>query len=423
MNIETKTQVTSATITSNTTTSSAQKPEESSNFADELKSLSDVKETEEQTSDEKISEVSSEEKKTENIEQSESGEDVKTSEKTENKDNIDDNKDETQNDENINKPESLPADEGDNQKLNNVFDGLQNVFEEMNNKLNRTDENEQDFLKPIKPNADKNKNEQVFLKPIKPITDKNKNEADDLINNDMNIQEPKEQQFSAQMNLNMNFNTDGQPFADFMNNQENQKLGMSEKDLKEEREILSTMSENIAIANRNMLQAQMQENETEEALPKAKTVVNSEGIKKVDRKTNVTLETVAKFDNVVMDKSDVEFFTNLVEKGTAEATQQNVKSVQVSKTLADLLAKSMNENKPVRIDFDNNISVIIKVSRDGKISADFLPSSQVAEAYLKENLPLLRQRFDDNNIEYDELNQRKQKQDDKENRKKGQQDE
>ena len=423
MNIETKTQVTSATITSNTTTSSAQKPEESSNFADELKSLSDVKETEEQTSDEKISEVSSEEKKTENIEQSESGEDVKTSEKTENKDNIDDNKDETQKDENINKPESLPADEGDNQKLNNVFDGLQNVFEEMNNKLNRTDENEQDFLKPIKPNADKNKNEQDSLKPIKPITDKNKNEADDLINNDMNIQEPKEQQFSAQMNLNMNFNTDGQPFADFMNNQDNQKLGMSEKDLKEEREILSTMSENIAIANRNMLQAQMQENETEEALPKAKTVVNSEGIKKVDRKTNVTLETVAKFDNVVMDKSDVEFFTNLVEKGTAEATQQNVKSVQVSKTLADLLAKSMNENKPVRIDFDNNISVIIKVSRDGKISADFLPSSQVAEAYLKENLPLLRQRFDDNNIEYDELNQRKQKQDDKENRKKGQQDE
>ena len=423
MNIETKTQVTSATITSNTTTSSAQKPEESSNFADELKSLSDVKETEEQTSDEKISEVSSEEKKTENIEQSESGEDVKTSEKTENKDNIDDNKDETQNDENINKPESLPADEGDNQKLNNVFDGLQNVFEEMNNKLNRTDENEQDFLKPIKPNADKNKNEQDSLKPTKPNADKNKNEADDLINNDMNIQEPKEQQFSAQMNLNMNFNTDGQPFADFMNNQENQKLGMSEKDLKEEREILSTMSENIAIANRNMLQAQMQENETEEALPKAKTVVNSEGIKKVDRKTNVTLATVAKFDNVVMDKSDVEFFTNLVEKGTAEATQQNVKSVQVSKTLADLLAKSMNENKPVRIDFDNNISVIIKVSRDGKISADFLPSSQVAEAYLKENLPLLRQRFDDNNIEYDELNQRKQKQDDKENRKKGQQDE
>ena len=83
-----------------------------------------------------------------------------------------------------------------------------------------------------------------------------------------------------------------------------------------------------------------------------------------------------------------------------------------------MLAKSMENNQPVRIDFDNNISVIIRVSRNGKISADFLPSSQVAEAYLKENLPLLRQRFDDNNIEYDELNQRNSREQDRQNRKK-----
>ena len=84
----------------------------------------------------------------------------------------------------------------------------------------------------------------------------------------------------------------------------------------------------------------------------------------------------------------------------------------------------MNDNKPVRIDFDNNISVIIKISRNGKISADFLPSSQVAEAYLKENLPLLKQMFDENNIDYEELNQRKQqKQDTQDNRKKGRKDE
>lgn len=95
----------------------------------------------------------------------------------------------------------------------------------------------------------------------------------------------------------------------------------------------------------------------------------------------------------------------------------------MSKALADLIAKSMKDNQPVRIDFDNNISVIIKIGRDGKISADFLPSSQVAEAYLKENLPLLKQRFDESNIEYDELNHRQQKQDEKENQKKGRKDE
>ena len=69
----------------------------------------------------------------------------------------------------------------------------------------------------------------------------------------------------------------------------------------------------------------------------------------------------------------------------------------------------------MRIDFDNNISVIIKISRDGKITADFLPSSQIAEAYLKENLPILRQRFDENNIEYDSLNQRERREHQKEN--------
>jgi len=78
----------------------------------------------------------------------------------------------------------------------------------------------------------------------------------------------------------------------------------------------------------------------------------------------------------------------------------------------------MEKNQPVRIDFDNNISVIIKISREGKITADFLPSSQVAEAYLRENLPLLRQRFDDNNIEYDSLNQRERRDNNKENKKK-----
>ena len=66
----------------------------------------------------------------------------------------------------------------------------------------------------------------------------------------------------------------------------------------------------------------------------------------------------------------------------------------------------------------NDISVIIRISRDGKITADFLPSSQVAEAYLKENLPLLKQRFDDNNIEYESLNQRERRNPEKENNKK-----
>ena len=239
-----------------------------------------------------------------------------------------------------------------------------------------------------------------------------------MIDNNMNIQEPADK-LNLEMNsgMNMSFNSDGQPFASFVNQQKSQdKLSVNSKDLAEENAILSTMEENIAIANRNMM---LKEKSTA-------TVQNESGIKRVDTETNLTIDTIVKYDSVVMDKADVEFFVNLVDNGAVDLSEvQNVeKSSHVSKTLADLLAKSMNENKPVRIDFDNDISVIIKISRQGKITADFLPSSQVAEAYLKENLPLLKQRFDEKNIDYDELNQRKQKQDTQDNnRKKGRKDE
>ena len=279
----------------------------------------------------------------------------------------------------------------------NAIDGLEGAVEEIS-KLNRTDENEEKSLK------------------VKALSDdiKNKNEEFGLIDNNMNIQEPKDR-LNAEMNANMSFNSNGQPFSEFINPENSkQELKVSAKDIAEEKAILSTMEENIAIANKNMA---MKDTE------KTKTVTNEEGIRKVSTDTNITVDTIAKFDSVIMDKSDVEFFANLVNGDVMNLSdvKNPEKSASVSKTLADLLAKSMEENKPVRIDFDNNISVIIKISRDGKISADFLPSSQVAEAYLKENLPLLKQRFDDNNIDYEQLNQRKQQ--NQNNRKKGRKDE
>ena len=262
------------------------------------------------------------------------------------------------------------------------------------------------ILKEFNQSDDKNIDK---IKEKESLADKN-----NMINNDFNIQENKD--LMPQMNLNMNFSGDGQPFSSFMNDEKDQKknnnriLGTNAQDLAEEAAILSTMSENIAIANKNQLV-----NET-------KIVVSNEGVKKVDTKTNIKIEDIVKYDSIIMNQADVEVFANIVEKGeidVRELTTKGVeKSVQISKTLADLLAKAMNDNQPIRINFDNNISVIIRISREGKLTADFLPSSQVAEAYLKENLPLLRQRFDDNNIDYDSLNQRERKEQNRENNKK-----
>lgn len=230
-----------------------------------------------------------------------------------------------------------------------------------------------------------------------------------MINNDFNINENKD--FAPQININMGFSQDGQPFSSFLNNnnekKENKIKGTTIEDLNEEYAILSSMEENIAIANKNQI------------TDKTKIVINEEGIEKIDTKSGIKIETIVKYDTIIMNEADVEVFVNIVENDEININNLTPKAaekgIQVSKTLADLIAKSMENNQPVRIDFDNNISVIIKISRDGKLSADFLPSSQVAEAYLKENLPLLRQKFNDNNLEYESLNQRERRDSNKEN--------
>lgn len=387
MNIDTQAKITSVN-TSSTTSSKTQK-ESDVKFSDELNQISKSE-------------------KEENIIDSKTDEPKKEDVKVEQKDVNEEKKSEIKKEDDI----------------ENIIGGLQQTVQELN-KLNQKNDKTNGLLKDNTFSDDKEK------------------EDNNLIDNNINIQEKKEQQL-PQMNANMNFNSNGQPFAAFVqNNNENNQLVASESDLAEENAILSTMSENMAIAQKNMLLKKDKQNEVAQPIelenvqpqeqsennvetPKTKTVTNEQGIKKVDAKTNITTDTVVKFDDIAMNKNDVEFFANLVENGSVDmnSVTNSQKSSQVSKTLADMLAKSMEDNKPIRINFDNDISVIIKINKNGKISADFLPSSQVAEAYLKENLPILKQKFDDNNIDYEELNHRKQEQqDDRNNRKKGRKDE
>ena len=264
--------------------------------------------------------------------------------------------------------------------MNEVIDGLEGVVVAINNKLNQTDEKL----------AEEFQNDEKFAD-----TKNNPNFSVDLNSQDPNAA------LAFQMNSGMNFNNESQ-----------QKQQNSEKKV-------TALVQDFAELNDSQAGDDTQED------ARVKTVTNSTGIKKVDTKSNITVETVASFDDIAMSKNDVDFFAKLVENGQSSiSTKETAEASQVSKTLADMLAKSMNDNKPIRINFDNDISVIIKVSKDGKISADFLPSSQIAEAYLKENLPLLRQKFEDNNIDYEELNHREQKQNEKdENQKKGRKDE
>ena len=133
-------------------------------------------------------------------------------------------------------------------------------------------------------------------------------------------------------------------------------------------------------------------------------------------------------DSINMTENDIKFFTSLAEKSAAtvdtgvsqnELTLKDVEDSQqleVSKALLNALKESRENNKSFRVDFDKDISVVLKVSREGKISAEFIPGDKVVEQYLKQNLPILKQKFEEDGLEYDKLSYR-------EDRKKDQQQE
>ena len=123
------------------------------------------------------------------------------------------------------------------------------------------------------------------------------------------------------------------------------------------------------------------------------------------------------YDAINMSDSDANFFANLVQNtdmsmqsianqlnGELVENSHNVqRNIQVSSVLMEKLAQSLRTNQPFRIDFDKDVSVIIKVNKDGSLSANFIPGDKAVEQYLRNNIASLRQRFDEENLSYSEL--------------------
>lgn len=138
------------------------------------------------------------------------------------------------------------------------------------------------------------------------------------------------------------------------------------------------------------------------------------------------------YTNIQMSDGDALFFADLV-KNTDMSNQSiasefqkaldtgNIQQVQstakASAALIAALQESAKTNQPFRIDFDKDVSVIIKVDKEGKINANFIPGDKAVENYLRNNIEFLKNRFNEENIAYGDVNYSKSKQDKEEQKK------
>lgn len=140
------------------------------------------------------------------------------------------------------------------------------------------------------------------------------------------------------------------------------------------------------------------------------------------------------YSSVKMDKEDAIFFTDLIQdtektlqtvvndlqSEAEQKVQQTSKNVRVSSTLLNALSEAVKTNQPMRIEFDKDVSIIIKIDKDGALNAKFIPGDKAVEEYLKQNLSSLKQKFDEQEINYRDLsysNRQKQNQENRRNKK------
>lgn len=170
--------------------------------------------------------------------------------------------------------------------------------------------------------------------------------------------------------------------------------------LPEDSELLS--STNLPFAE--MLNQKMSANSTD---VQAKSIYNL-GVEYNYDTAKISLEDAMFFIDLT---KDAKFSVETAPSGefktiTQIEVAQNVaskKAVEVTNQIATLIEKAQKTQKPVRITFDNNVSVIIKIDKQGKVTAEFIPGSIEVENYLRNNIGALRQKFDEQNLPYNDL--------------------
>lgn len=83
--------------------------------------------------------------------------------------------------------------------------------------------------------------------------------------------------------------------------------------------------------------------------------------------------------------------------------QTYYKSLNGSKALQNMLDNAYKTQRPIRLDLTDQASIILRLGRDGRVSAEFLPADQAAAFFFQHNLQDLKDRLDAKQLPYGEL--------------------
>ena len=148
-----------------------------------------------------------------------------------------------------------------------------------------------------------------------------------------------------------------------------------------------------------------------------------------DKFLNLDFGSEFSIDATKIGVNDAIFFINLlnqnnqisygVENNQINLLDNNNQKINATNSLLNMLQSSYDTKKPIRLDFGNDITVILKLDKEGKIQAHFIPGTSEAENYLRNNISCLKQNFDKEEINYSYLGYSKQnKKDENKNSKK-----
>lgn len=200
------------------------------------------------------------------------------------------------------------------------------------------------------------------------------------------------------------------------------------EELAEDESILSTEEENLEMARRNSVTGGLSDEDyktTEDdmlflndiaALNNQMFVGESDIIKNTQNVLNVLMTQtkgieINKISLADISSEDVDFIIDMLQRSGADTSEffnnEDAYASVLSERFFIMLKDSIVNKKIFRIDFDNQISVIIKISTDGKLRVEFQTTDDDMEEYLRNNLYILKQKFEELNVQYEEIEYKK----------------